>query len=85
MGCSALLKGTRVDGVYSADPEKDSDAVRYDQLSYLQVLSEDLKVMDASAVSLARENNIPILVFSIEDAGGFQRVLRHEGKFTIVS
>ena len=85
MGCSALLKGTRVDGVYSADPEKDPDAARYDQLSYLQVLSEDLKVMDASAVSLARENNIPILVFSIEDIGGFQRVLRHEGKFTIVS
>ena len=85
MGCSALLKGTRVDGVYSADPEEDPDAVRYEQLSYLQVLSEDLKVMDASAVSLARENNIPILVFSIEDTGGFQRVLRHEGKFTIVS
>ena len=85
MGCYALLKGTRVDGVYSADPEKDPDAVRYEQLSYLQVLSEDLKVMDASAVSLARENNIPILVFSIEDTGGFQRVLRHEGKFTIVS
>ena len=84
MGCSALLKGTRVDGVYSADPEKDPDAVRYEQLSYLQVLSEDLKVMDASAVSLARENSIPILVFSIEDTGGFQRVLRHEGKFTIV-
>ena len=85
MGCAALIKGTRVDGVYSADPEKDPDAVRYDQLSYLQVLSEDLKVMDASAVSLARENSIPILVFSIEDTGGFQRVLRHEGKFTIVS
>jgi uridylate kinase len=85
MGCSALLKGTRVDGVYSADPEKDSKAVRYDRLSYLQVLSDDLKVMDASAVSLARENKIPILVFSIEDEGGFQRVLRHEGKFTIVS
>ena len=85
MGCAALLKGTRVDGVYSADPEKDPKAVRYDGLSYLQVLSDDLKVMDASAVSLARENNIPILVFSIEDAGGFQRVLRHEGKFTIVS
>ena len=85
MGCAALLKGTRVDGVYSADPEKDPKAVRYDRLSYLQVLSDDLKVMDASAVSLARENNIPILVFSIEDAGGFQRVLRHEGKFTIVS
>ena len=85
MGCAALLKGTRVDGVYSADPEKDPKAVRYDRLSYLQVLSDDLKVMDASAVSLARENNIPILVFSIEDAGGFQCVLRHEGKFTIVS
>ena len=85
MGCAALLKGTRVDGVYSADPEKDPKAIRYDRLSYLQVLSDDLKVMDASAVSLARENNIPILVFSIEDAGGFQRVLRHEGKFTIVS
>ena len=85
MGCAALLKGTRVDGVYSADPEKDPDAVRYKTLSYLQVLSEDLKVMDASAVSLARENGIPILVFSIEDPGGFQRVLRQEGKFTIVS
>ena len=85
MGCAALLKGTRVDGVYSADPEKDPDAVRYETLSYLQVLSEDLKVMDASAVSLARENGIPILVFSIEDPGGFERVLRQEGKFTIVS
>jgi len=84
MGCAALLKGTRVDGVYSADPEKDPSAVRYDSLSYLQVLSEDLRVMDASAVSLARENNIPILVFSIENAGGFAAVLRHEGKFTIV-
>ena len=84
MGCEALLKGTRVDGVYSADPEKDSAAVRYDTLTYLQVLSEDLKVMDASAVSLARENDIPILVFSIENAGSFERVLRHEGKFTIV-
>ena len=85
MGCAALLKGTRVDGVYSADPEKDPSAVRYDSLTYLQVLSEDLKVMDASAVSLARENNIPILVFSIENAGGFSSVLRHEGKFTIVT
>lgn len=84
MGCVALLKGTRVDGVYSADPEKDANATRYDKLSYLQVLTDDLKVMDASAVSLARENNIPILVFSIEDSGGFERVLHHEGKFTIV-
>jgi len=85
MNCSALLKGTRVDGVYSADPKKDSDATRYDRLSYLQVLSDDLRVMDASAVSLARENNIPILVFSIEKPGGFQRVLNGEGAFTIVN
>ena len=85
MGCRALLKGTRVDGVYSADPEKDPRAERYDRLSYLDVLSKDLRVMDASAISLARENNIPILVFSIEDAGGFERVLRHQGKFTLVS
>ena len=84
MGCRALLKGTRVDGVYSADPEKDPKAQRYDRLSYLDVLSKDLRVMDASAISLARENNIPILVFSIEDAGGFERVLRHQGKFTLV-
>ena len=85
MGCRALLKGTRVDGVYSADPEKDPRAQRYDRLSYLDVLSKDLRVMDASAISLARENKIPILVFSIEDAGGFERVLRHQGKFTLVS
>ena len=85
MGCRALLKGTRVDGVYSADPEQDPKAQRYDRLSYLDVLSKDLRVMDASAISLARENNIPILVFSIEDAGGFERVLRHKGKFTLVS
>ena len=85
MNCTALLKGTRVDGVYSADPEKDPTATRYDRLSYLQVLSDDLRVMDASAISLARENNIPILVFSIEDSGGFQRVLNQEGAFTIVN
>ena len=85
MSCNALLKGTRVDGVYSADPESNPDARRYDQLSYLDVLSQDLKVMDASAISLSRENNIPILVFSIEEAGAFERVLRHEGKFTVVS
>ena len=85
MSCNALLKGTRVDGVYSADPESDPDARRYDQLSYLDVLSQDLKVMDASAISLSRENNIPIFVFSIEEAGAFERVLRHEGKFTVVS
>ena len=85
MNCTALLKGTRVDGVYSADPEKDPTATRFDRLSYLQVLSDDLRVMDASAISLARENNIPILVFSIENSGGFQRVLNEEGAYTIVN
>src|SRR5207253_4972062 len=71
MGCEALLKATKVDGVYSADPTKVGDAQRFDRLTYLEVLSRDLQVMDASAVSLARENRIPILVFSIHNAGGF--------------
>ena len=84
MNCEALLKGTRVDGVYSADPEKDKTATRYNELSYMQVLTEDLRVMDAAAVSLARENAIPILVFSIETPGEFQRVVRHQGRFTVV-
>ena len=84
MNCEALLKGTRVDGVYSADPEKDKTATRYDRLSYMQVLTEDLRVMDAAAASLARENAIPILVFSIETPGEFQRVILHQGRFTIV-
>ena len=84
MNCEALLKGTRVDGVYSADPEKDETAMRFDTLSYMQVLTEDLRVMDAAAVSLARENAIPILVFSIETPGEFQRVVKHHGRFTIV-
>jgi len=84
MNCNALLKGTRVDGVYDSDPEKNPDAVRFDSLEYMDVLSKDLKVMDASAISLARENDIPILVFSIEQAGGLSDVLQHQGKFTIV-
>jgi len=85
MNCQALLKGTRVDGVYSDDPEKNKDAKRYDRVSYMQVLSDDLRVMDASAIALSRENNIPILVFSIETPGEFERVVKHEGRFTIVS
>ena len=84
MNCEVLLKGTRVDGVYSADPEIDKSATRYDRLSYMQVLTDDLRVMDASAISLSRENNIPILVFSIETPGEFERVIKHQGKFTIV-
>lgn len=84
MNCNVLMKGTRVDGVYSADPEKEADAVRFKSLSYLDVLSQDLKVMDATAISLARENNIPILVFSVTQTGGFDRALRHKGEFTLI-
>ena len=84
MGCDALFKGTKVDGVYSADPVTDSAAERYEKLSYLDVLARDLGVMDASAVSLARENRIPIVVFSIRRSGGLSSVLRGEGAFTII-
>ncbi|MCF8466960.1 MAG: UMP kinase [Sneathiella sp.] len=84
MKCNALLKGTNVDGVYDKDPRKHSDAVRYETLSHLDVLAKDLKVMDAAAISLARENNIPILVFSIQEEGAFARVLKKEGCFTEV-
>jgi len=85
MECDALLKATKVDGVYSADPHKDPKAVRYDRLSYLDVLSRDLQVMDAAAVSLARENDIPILVFSIHNDGGFADVVTGQGRFTIIT
>lgn len=84
MGCDALLKGTRVDGVYSADPRKSETARRYDTLSYMDVLSEDLKVMDAAAISLARENAIPILVFSIRTAGSFADVVCGQGAYTTI-
>jgi uridylate kinase len=85
MNCDAIFKGTQVDGVYSADPHKIADAERYDSLSYLEVLSRDLRVMDASAISLARENNIPILVFSIHNPNAFAAVVQGEGTFTIIS
>ena len=84
MNCDALMKGTNVDGVYSADPKKDKDAERYANLNYMEVLSKDLKVMDASAVALSRENEIPIVVFSIQTSGGFVQVLQGEGACTIV-
>jgi uridylate kinase len=84
MGCDVLLKGTKVDGVYSADPRKIPDAQRYERLTYLEVLSRDLKVMDAAAVSLARENRIPILVFSIQQEGTFADVIAGKGRFTII-
>jgi uridylate kinase len=85
MGCDALFKGTSVDGVYTADPKKHPDAERYDRLSYLEVLSRDLKVMDASAISLMRENGIPIVVFSIRQRGALLDVLMGEGVHTVIA
>lgn len=85
MQCNALLKATKVDGVYSADPKKFPDAKRYDTLSYLDVLAQDLEVMDTSAISLARQSKIPILVFSIFNHGAFAEVMQGRGKFTIIS
>jgi len=84
MNCDAMLKGTQVDGVYSADPKKHPAAERFDSLSYHDVLSRDLQVMDASAISLSRENRIPIIVFSIHDRGALLAVLRGEGRCTII-
>jgi uridylate kinase len=85
MGCDAMFKGTQVDGVYSADPKTDKNAVRYDRLSYTEVLSRDLRVMDASAIALARENNIPILVFSLHNPGAFADVIGRKGTYTIIN
>ena len=84
MGCEAIFKGTQVDGVYSADPKLDPDAVRYDRLSYLDVVSRDLKVMDLTAITHAREHKIPILVFSVQEEGAFARVLAGDGLCTII-
>jgi uridylate kinase len=85
MNCDALMKGTQVDGVYSADPRRHPAAERYEQLTYLEVLSRDLGVMDAAAVSLARENGLPIVVFNINEPGAFAQVMRGEGRFTTIT
>jgi uridylate kinase len=84
MGCDALYKGTSVDGVYDADPKKVMSAKRYESVSFDRVLNDNLKVMDASAVALCRENNIPIVVFNIRETGNLARVLSGEGVATIV-
>jgi uridylate kinase len=84
MGCDALLKGTQVDGVYDMDPKYNHDAKRFNKLSYQDVLSRDLKVMDTSAIALARDNKVPILVFSIHSPGGFSKVISGDGKYTII-
>ena len=85
MGCDALLKGTSVDGVYTADPKKDSSATRYDTLTYHDVLARDLRVMDASAIALMRDNGIPIVVFSIREHGALKAVLEGRGVYTVIS
>lgn len=85
MQCDALLKATKVDGVYNADPEKVKDAKRYDKLTYLDVLSQDLQVMDTSAISLARQSQIPILVFSIFNHGAFAEIMQGRGVYTTIT
>jgi len=85
MGCDALLKGTSVDGVYTADPKKDKSATRYETLTYHDVLARDLKVMDASAIALMRDSGIPIVVFSIREDNSLRRTLTGEGTFTVIS
>ncbi len=84
MGCDALFKGTSVDGVYDADPKQVPDAKRYESVSFSHVLAADLKVMDASAVALCRDNDIPIVVFNIREQGNLARVMAGEGVATIV-
>jgi uridylate kinase len=85
MQCDALLKGTSVDGVYTADPKKDAAATRYEHVTFDRVLSDNLKVMDAAAIALCRDNNIPIIVFNIREQGNLKKILKNEGTSTMVS
>ncbi len=84
MSCEAIFKGTKVDGVYDKDPAKHEDAVRYEHVSYDDCLAQHLKVMDASAIALARDNSLPIIVFSLDEPGGFKGILAGQGTYTIV-
>ena len=85
MKCEVLAKATQVDGVYSADPKTDRSAVRFDKLTYGEVLARDLRVMDGAAIALARDNDLPVIVFSIEESGNFLKVLRGEARATLIS
>ncbi len=85
MACEAIFKGTKVDGVYNKDPVKHTDAVRYDKVSYGDVLAKRLAVMDASAIALARDNGLPIIVFSLDEEGGLKGILAGSGTYTTVS
>jgi uridylate kinase len=84
MKCDVLVKATQVDGVYSADPRKVADAKRYEQLSYMEVLSNELQVMDTTAIALCRENNLPILVFNLHEPGAFAKVVSGQGRYTLI-
>jgi uridylate kinase len=85
MGCDALFKGTQVDGIYTADPKKDPSAKRYETLTYDAVVKQGLQVMDVGAVALARDNNIPLVVFSILQPGSFVDILKGQGRATVVA
>jgi uridylate kinase len=85
MSCDAWAKATQVDGVYSADPKKTPGATRFDTLTYAEVLARDLKVADGAAIALARDNNLPVIVFSIEEPGNILKVLRGEATATLIS
>ena len=84
MSCEVLFKGTQVDGVYDSDPKKNPEARRYDRISYDQVLQKHLKVMDAAAIALARDNRLPIIVFALDGPGGLADIVQGRGRFTIV-
>lgn len=85
MNCDVILKGTQVDGVYSADPKIDKTAIRYDKLKYLDVIKQDLRVMDQTSITLAKDNKLPIVVFSIKEENALQDVILGKGKFTIIN
>ena len=85
LDCEAIFKGTKVDGVYDVDPKRNPDAVRYESISFDEVLQAHLGVMDASAIALARDNNLPIVVFSIQESGALRKIIENQGTYTIIS
>ena len=84
MDCDAIFKGTKVDGIYDKDPIEHKEAIKFDKITYSEVLSKNLRVLDSSAVSLARDNNIPIIVFSIKENNGFLNILKGKGSCSVV-
>ena len=85
IGADALFKGTQVDGVYSADPKSDDEAMRFERITHAEVITKSLSIMDTAAIALARENNIPIIVYSIHEKGGFGEILRGGGRCTVIA